>query len=296
MSSQDLNRPAASHPGGAGRSVSGSPVEIVPETTPGRHGSVTQSENNAGMKRVLVIEDESDIRGVLKFNLERAGYSVDAVCRGEDGLRLARSGSLDLILLDLMLPDMQGTDICKELKRSRETKDIPVMILSARGDEVDRVLGFELGAEDYIVKPFSIRELLLRIQSLLGRGRSVASGGHEVEFGALRLDRDAFRVWVEDDELSLTALEFRLLLALYDRRGRVQSRARLLDDVWGIQASIDTRTVDTHIRRLREKLRGARGYVQTVRGVGYRFATSPPDPMGRRFGKPPDARGSSGKG
>jgi len=249
---------------------------IATKTTQLRHESATDGGNNAvAMNRVLLIEDDPDIQGILTFNLKRAGYEVQAVARGDDGLRLARNGRYDLILLDLMLPDISGTDVCKQLKREDVTRSIPVMIVSARGDEVDRVLGLELGAEDYIVKPFSVRELLLRVQSLLKRGAPApAELKQAVEFGALRVDREAYRVWVRDSEVPLTALEFRLLLALYDRRGRVQSRSLLLDDVWGIQASIDTRTVDTHIKRLREKLGPAREYIETVRGVGYRFSAS----------------------
>jgi two-component system phosphate regulon response regulator PhoB len=152
-----------------------------------------------------------------------------------------------------------------------------VIMLTARGEEIDRVVGFELGADDYVVKPFSIRELLLRIQAVLRRGKreEVPENDRSVEFGRLRIDRAAHRVWVDGTEIELTALEFKLLLTLYDRRNRVQTRSALLDDVWGIQADITTRTVDTHVKRLREKLDKARDYVETVRGVGYRFVGSP---------------------
>jgi two-component system phosphate regulon response regulator PhoB len=149
-------------------------------------------------------------------------------------------------------------------------------MLTARGEEVDRVMGFELGADDYVVKPFSVRELMLRITAVLRRfGAADGAQTDVVEFGCLRVDRQAHRIWVSDSEVELTALEFKLLLTLYDRRNRVQTRTALLDDVWGIQADITTRTVDTHVKRLREKLDRAREYVETVRGVGYRFVSTP---------------------
>ena len=176
-----------------------------------------------------------------------------------------------------MLPDISGTEICKALKDTSATRSIPVIMLTVRGEEIDRVVGFELGADDYVVKPFSVRELLLRIQAILRRGKSDAPGDEQamIEFGRLRIDREAHRIWVDEQEVELTALEFKLLLMLYDRRNRVQTRSALLDDVWGIQADITTRTVDTHVKRLREKLEAARDYVETVRGVGYRFVGSP---------------------
>jgi len=201
---------------------------------------------------------------------------VTGTGRGEEGLRLARSEVPDLILLDLMLPDLPGTELCKALKESPKTRDIRVVMVTARGEEIDRVVGFELGADDYIVKPFSVRELLLRVKAIMRRG--AASAGEPegvVEFGCLRIDRGAHRIWVDESEIELTALEFKLLVTLYDRRNRVQTRSVLLEDVWGIQADITTRTVDTHVKRLREKLLGARDYVETVRGVGYRFVASP---------------------
>ena len=228
------------------------------------------------MAKVLIIEDERDLQQVLRYNLQQAGHEALSAERGLDGLRLARDEQPDLVLLDLMLPDMSGTDVCRTLKESAATRRIPVVMLTARGEEIDRVVGFELGAEDYIVKPFSVRELMLRIQAVLRRSNPAgAEAGAVVEFGCLKIDREAHRVWVEAREIELTALEFRLLVTLFDRKNRVQTRAALLDDVWGIQADITTRTVDTHVKRLREKLEGARDYVETVRGVGYRFKDSP---------------------
>ena len=184
-----------------------------------------------------------------------------------------------MVILDLMLPDLPGTEVCKSMKRDPKTKSIPILMLTAKGSEIDRVVGFELGADDYVVKPFSVRELILRIEAILRRGRSDESTTRaSIEFGVLRVDLDAHRVWVADREVELTALEFNLLVTLYERRNRVQNRTTLLDDVWGIEASITTRTVDTHVKRLREKLGQAGDYIETVRGVGYRFAETPGRP------------------
>lgn len=227
------------------------------------------------MARILVIEDERDLQKVLDFNLRQAGHEVLTALRGRDGLELAREHLPELVILDLMLPDISGTEVCKSLKRDGKTQGIPVLMLTAKGEEVDRVVGFELGAEDYVVKPFSIRELLLRIDVILRRPRGDQSGQPPVRFGRLRIDREAHRVFVDDREVGLTAIEFKLLVTLYDRKNRVQGRTSLLDGVWGIEADITTRTVDTHVKRLREKLGPAGEYVVTVRGVGYRFADSP---------------------
>jgi two-component system phosphate regulon response regulator PhoB len=228
------------------------------------------------MARILVVEDEQDLQQVLAYNLKQHGHDAVVTKLGAEGLRLAREQRPDLVLLDLMLPDVPGTEVCKQLKESPATRSVPVMMLTAKGEEIDRVVGFELGADDYLVKPFSVRELILRIQAILRRGKGeVREAEPTVEFGRLRIDRGAHRTWVDGVEIELTALEFKLLVTLYDRRNRVQTRTVLLDDVWGIQADITTRTVDTHVKRLREKLEGARDYVETVRGVGYRFVSAP---------------------
>jgi two-component system phosphate regulon response regulator PhoB len=174
-----------------------------------------------------------------------------------------------------MLPDLPGTDICRAIKDDSVTRRMPVVMLTARGEEIDRVVGFELGADDYVTKPFSVRELMLRIRAVLRRNDGGELPDCMIEFGCLRIDREAHRVWVVEEEIELTALEFRLLITLYERRNRVQSRGALLDSVWGIDTKISTRTVDAHVKRLREKLRDARDYIETVRGVGYRFADSP---------------------
>lgn len=227
------------------------------------------------MARILVIEDEKDLQQILEFNLRQAGHDVLGALRGTDGLRLAREQHPDLVLLDLMLPDLSGTEICKTLKGDPATAMIPIIILTAKGEEIDRVLGFELGADDYVVKPFSVRELILRVRAMLRRPTKEQPQEDRIVFGVLNVDRSAHRTWVDGQEVELTALEFKLLVTLFDRRNRVQTRETLLSDVWGIDADVTTRTVDTHVKRLREKLGRAGMYVETVRGVGYRFAETP---------------------
>lgn len=230
---------------------------------------------------VLIVDDESDLIETLSFNLEREGYETRTVGTGQTALDAAQSAPHpDLILLDLMLPDMSGIEVCKQLKGQASTRSIPVIMLTARSDEVDRVLGLELGADDYVVKPFSVRELLLRIRAVLRRSITVAPSSGTQTFGCLRLDVEAHRVWVEGEEITLTALEFRLLSTLLERKGRVQSRDSLLEKVWQMPAELTTRTVDTHVKRLRQKLQAAGLYIQTVRGVGYRFIDNPADAEG----------------
>ncbi len=225
---------------------------------------------------VLVIEDEEGLSSTLEYNLQKNAYQTRAALTGTDGLAEAfREPIPDLILLDLMLPDLSGTEICRRLRADERTRDTLIIMLTARGDEIDRVVGFEIGADDYVVKPFSMRELMLRIRALLRRRQEPEPGTEEIAFGRLRIDREGFRVWVDDAEVTLTALEFRLLRVLLQRRGRVQTRSLLLDDVWGIEADVTTRTVDTHVKRLREKLGPAGAYLETVRGVGYRFTARP---------------------
>lgn len=227
------------------------------------------------MARVLVIEDEADLREVLDYNLTKEGHRVSLVSTGAEGLKAAKEQQPELILLDLMLPDMTGTSVCKTLKKDPVTRDVRVIMVTAKGEEIDRVVGFELGADDYVVKPFSVRELLLRVGAVLRRKDSPTTDF--VEFGDLRIDPAAHRAWVAGQELALTTLEFKLLLTLYERKNRVQTRSVLLNDIWGIEADITTRTVDTHVKRLREKLKGVGRYIETVRGVGYRFTESPSD-------------------
>jgi two-component system phosphate regulon response regulator PhoB len=227
------------------------------------------------MAKILVVEDETDIRQILAYNLEQAGHEVLVAERGDSALAMVRDRRPDLILLDLMLPEISGLEICRTLKSDAGLRTIPVIMLTARNEEIDRVVGFELGADDYVAKPFSVRELLLRIGAVLRRSQGLAvvsDGPGEMLFGRLRVDRTAHRTWVDGEEVTLTPLEMKLLWTLYERRGRVQSRGTLLDDVWDASPENNTRTVDTHIKRLREKLGPAGVYVETVRGVGYRFA------------------------
>ena len=229
------------------------------------------------MARILVVEDEKDLQDVLAYNLKKAGHEPTVVGLGHEALERARSDGPDLILLDLMLPDMPGTDVCRALKGDPATRHIPVVMLTAKSEEIDRVVGFELGADDYVAKPDSMRELTLRLQAILRRRAAPTEEPGLTAFGRLRIDREGHRVWVDTEEVALTALELRLLCTLFDRRGRVQSRAVLLDEVWRMSADVNTRTVDTHVKRLREKLGVAGAYLETVRGVGYRFTGGPPD-------------------
>ena len=229
---------------------------------------------------ILVVDDESDIVDTLAYNLQQEGYRTRTAKHGVEALRAAREKPVpDLILLDLMLPDMSGTELCRQLRGDENTRRVPVVMLTAKDDEIDRVVGFEVGADDYVTKPFSVRELMLRIRAVLRRSRDAPATptAKKVEFGLLHLDPDAHQVWVQREEIVLTALEFRLLTTLLDRRGRVQTRTTLLEDVWGIHADITTRTVDTHVKRLREKLGAAGEYVETIRGVGYRLRAHPSD-------------------
>jgi two-component system phosphate regulon response regulator PhoB len=227
------------------------------------------------MAKVLVIEDDPDILEVLDYNLTEKGHKVTLTSKGIEGLRLVKETKPDVVLLDLMLPDIPGMDVCKAIKSDPSLSNVRVMMLTAKGEEIDRVLGFELGAEDYVVKPFSVRELLLRIQAVIRRGSGKPDASGSIEFGALKVDTQAHRVWSDGGEVELTALEFKLLVTLFERKNRVQTRSALLTDVWGIDADITTRTVDTHVKRLREKLGNAGEYIETVRGVGYRFADAP---------------------
>ena len=229
------------------------------------------------MARILIVEDEKDLQEVLSYNLRQGGHSTVVVGSGRDALASVAERRPDLVLLDLMLPDLSGVEICRKLKGDPSSRDIPIVMVTAKGDEVDRVVGFELGADDYVVKPYSLRELLLRVDAVLRRSAPGPATGQQgaMVFGKLRLDRDAHRVWVDDEEITLTALELRLLSTLLERRGRVQSRPTLLDDVWGMSGEVTTRTVDTHVKRLREKRGSAGLYIDTVRGVGYRFTPAP---------------------
>lgn len=231
------------------------------------------------MALILVVEDEPDLARTLEYNLRREGHETRHAATGAAALELAlgsESPTPDLVLLDLMLPDIPGTEICRKLRSEPRTQSVAIIMLTAKDQEIDRVVGFELGADDYVAKPYSTRELMLRVQAVLRRhGGATSSPPEETSFGALRIDTDGYRVWVDGKETTLTALEFRLLVLLVERRGRVQTREGLLSDVWGIDADVTTRTVDTHVKRLRQKLGAAGAYIETLRGVGYRCRPTP---------------------
>jgi phosphate regulon transcriptional regulator PhoB len=227
-------------------------------------------------QRVLIVEDEPDIRDLLVFHLQREGYHVIHARTGAEALRLVRAEPPDLVLLDLMLPEVDGLEVCRRLRQDPATRALPIVMLTARGDEVDRVLGLELGADDYVVKPFSPRELVARVRAVLRRARPEA-GSAPLVVGHLVIDAAAHQVTVGGAAVSLTRKEFDLLRALLEAQGRVLSREYLLDHVWGYTAAgeIESRTVDVHVRRLRQKL-GAEGQrIGTVTGVGYRFESGP---------------------
>ena len=221
--------------------------------------------------RVLVVDDEPDALELVEFNLRNEGFDVTSAVDGNEALRKAREIIPDVILLDLMLPEVDGLEVCKIIRRNDVTSDIPIIMLTAKADEIDRVLGLELGADDYLTKPYSPRELILRIKNLLKRRSTKEDQKDQIQVGILLVDIPQHEVSVNGSAVQLTATEFKLLTLLMQRKGRVQSRDRLLQDVWDYDSMIDTRTVDTHMRRLREKLGEAAKYLDTVRGVGYRF-------------------------
>ena len=223
--------------------------------------------------RILVVDDEPDILNLLDYNLKKAGFKVLSAKDGPEAIDTARLKKPDLILLDIMLPDMEGTEVLKRLKTYDATRHIPVIMLTAKGEEVDKIVGFELGAEDYITKPFSPRELILRVRAVLKRAseHSEPQGGKSLSFRELTVDLSRHRVTVRGVEVELSSQEFKLLSELLGSRGMVLSRDAILDRAWGRDCFVIPRTVDTHVRRLREKLKSAGKYIETVRGVGYRF-------------------------
>jgi len=227
---------------------------------------------------ILVVEDEPDINKTVSYNIANEGLKPLSALNLTEAESYISSNNISLIILDLMLPDGSGLDFCKKLKSSNTHSDIPIIIVTAKDDEVDKVVGFELGADDYVTKPFSVRELMLRIKAILKRNSKdmTQNTSSKIEtFGILSINEDSHEVFINDDEIFLTALEFKLLKHLLDRRGRVQTRDQLLSDVWGYSAHITTRTVDTHVKRLREKMGVMGKHVQTIRGVGYRFSRNP---------------------
>ena len=232
------------------------------------------------MKKILVIEDEEDLNQTLSFNLENEGYKVTSALKGSEALEILENSSPpDLVILDLMLPDMPGLDICRHIRSKDSLKNISVIIVTAKGEEVDRVVGFELGADDYIVKPYSVRELMLRIQAQLRRGEKESSqdtsdNEPNISYQDLLIDTSKHKVFLKDKKISLTAKEFTLLKYLMKRADKVQTRDNLLDKVWGYDNSVTTRTVDTHVKRLRSKLGKYGDNIETIRGVGYIFNKS----------------------
>jgi DNA-binding response OmpR family regulator len=227
--------------------------------------------------KILVVDDEPEAVELLEFNLKQAGFEVISAEDGAEALKKARSALPSLIVLDLMLPEVDGLEVCKMLRRDPATAGIPIIMLTAKAAEMDRIVGLELGAEDYITKPFSPRELVLRVKKVLQRGSAALPEPDALKLGNLIIDRSRHLVTWRGKRIELTATEFNLLALLAQRRGRVQSRDQLLRDVWEYNSLVDTRTVDTHMRRLREKLGPAAKHLDTVRGVGYRFvdAVSP---------------------
>ena len=225
------------------------------------------------MKKVLIIEDEKDLAELLAFNLEKEGYSATCVHDGKLGFEQAGTDLPDLILLDLMLPGMHGTEVCKALRKDQRTVHIPIIMITAKGDEIDRVVGFEVGADDYIVKPFSMREVALRIKAVMRRFE------HEVQppaddlftVGDIVIDKERHTVMSAGSEIDLTSTEFKLLLFMAEKKGCVQSREKLLQNVWSYNNVGDTRTVDTHVTRLRGKLGEAGDIIKTIRGFGYKI-------------------------
>ena len=229
------------------------------------------------MKKILVIEDEEDLNQTLSFNLENEGYKVTSALKGSEALEILENASPpDLVILDLMLPDMSGLDICRHIRSKDNLKNISVIIVTAKGEEVDRVVGFELGADDYIVKPYSVRELMLRIQAQLRRNEPSEVTAENLEednltFKDLLIDNSKHKVFLSDKKISLTAKEYTLLKYLLTKADKVQTRDILLDKVWGYDNSVTTRTVDTHVKRLRSKLGKYGKNIETIRGVGYIF-------------------------
>jgi len=229
---------------------------------------------------ILIVDDEPDLLHLLDINLRKEGFETAVASNGSQALALVDSTTFACILLDLMLPDISGTELCRRIRSKPETADVPIIIVSARDEEIDRVVGFEVGADDYVVKAnMSIRELVLRIRAVIRRHGSqpqpaVVEQEKLFETGLLKVDFSGHRLWVEDEEVHLTATEFKLLTMLVQHPGRVQTRGNLLQQVWDMPSDLNTRTVDTHVKRLREKLRVTGAYIETVRGVGYRFRNS----------------------
>lgn len=240
------------------------------------------------MVHVLVVEDESDVAEVLSYNLRAAGYGALVACSGREAIEMAESRSPDIILLDLMLPDIPGMQVCRALKSKSATRDIPVVIVSARGDEIDRVVGFEVGADDYVTKPYSTRELMLRVRRCLERHRGERNHSDVLRSGSIKLEIASHRAWVLETLVDLRVTEFRLLRYLCEQACRVLTRERLRELVWGVGSTVGLRTVDAHVKRLRDRLGVAGNQIETVRGVGYRMMSDLAAP-----GQKQNSRGSN---
>ena len=221
--------------------------------------------------KVFIVEDEPDLRDTLKYNLENEGFNVEAFSNGEDFLSSVNKNKPNLVILDLMLPGVSGLDVCRKLRSNDNYDGIGIVMLTAKSEEIDRIVGFELGADDYVTKPFSVRELILRVKVLLKKRTDDGANEQILELGPILMNLEAHEVSIDGKIVNLTALEFKLLKHLMKRKGRVQTRDQLLGDVWGYSSEVTTRTVDTHIKRLREKLGEPGDLIQTIRGVGYRF-------------------------
>ena len=225
-------------------------------------------------KNILIVEDEQDLADIIAYNLRLEGYKTMTVSTGMRALQyIQEKGKYDLVLLDLMLPDMSGIEVCRRIRATEATMALPIIMVTAKGEEIDRVVGFEVGADDYVVKPFSARELMLRVRAVLRRKESVQPQERQLQFAIFNIDIPAHRVWIAEEEVILTALEFKLLVMLIQRKGHVQTREMLLEDVWNMDPNVNTRTVDKHVQRLRQKIGVGADYIETIRGVGYRFKT-----------------------
>lgn len=222
-------------------------------------------------ERILIVEDDKNISKLIKYNLDKEGFNCFTAFKSEEALEILNRFPIDLIILDIMLPDVDGFELCRMIKEEKKWKNIPIIILTAKGEEIDKVVGFQLGADDYIVKPFSPRELILRIKAVLRRGKKEEEKKEILQIGKILVNIPKHKVFINDKEIKLTPLEFKLLVTLMERKGRVQSREILLSDVWGIYTEVDTRTVDTHIKRLRQKLGKLGDLIETIVGLGYRF-------------------------
>lgn len=236
------------------------------------YGICLLEEIKMSKQKILVVEDDKNISKLVKYNLEKACFDCTVSITGEDALAVLAHQSFDLVILDIMLPEIDGFETCRLIRQDKKLAHIPIIMLTAKGEEIDKVVGFELGADDYVVKPFSPRELILRVKAILKRGKPAEDETEILSVDNIMIDISRHEVKVDKEEVGLTQIEFKLLVTLMKRRGRVQSRDKLLEDVWDIASDVTTRTIDTHIKRLREKLGKSGKSIETVRGIGYKFS------------------------